>query len=402
VGRPASAGIRTSQTVDDDGAGSNPAVTTGFVIDANNHTGHAQVLEERNPDAAAGEELIRSFAFGHDMIAQYEPDGQGSVTEAYLLADGHGSTRLLSDSAAAVCAVYAYDAYGVSIGTDSDSTLSTTLLYSGERTDALTGLQYLRARYYDAASGRFTRMDPYAGDHRDPQSLHKYAYCHGDPVNGVDPSGKTLLGLLLGSAFRAGGFAITAGKTLQALGLFTALTGTLTYLSGAVDMLMMSMTGQYSLAAVRRAMALKSFGTTMMVAGGIMMAGGYALQLAGMALKSAATSIAIATSSHYKTSPIAVIGTRPGYVELGRKTGSNYFDIPDTIWKTAMTESQRWEANRTFLDEAIANGKVFQLSTPFDPTRTGSGFYKEVTYLLKCGYEWAEQGMALVPKGMGG
>jgi len=40
------------------------------------------------------------------MIAQYEPDGQGSVTEAYLLADGHGSTRLLTDAAAAIAAVY--------------------------------------------------------------------------------------------------------------------------------------------------------------------------------------------------------------------------------------------------------------------------------------------------------
>jgi len=134
------------------------------------------------------------------MIAQYEPDGQGSVTEAYLLADGHGSTRLLTDAAAAIAAVYAYDAWGVSIGTDSDATLSTTLLYSGEQTDALTGLQYLRARYYDAATGRFNRRDPYAGNHHDPQSLHKYAYCHGDPVNGVDPTGRFLLLDILATA----------------------------------------------------------------------------------------------------------------------------------------------------------------------------------------------------------
>ncbi|MCS7338996.1 MAG: hypothetical protein NZ739_12315, partial [Verrucomicrobiae bacterium] len=29
----------------------------------------------------------------------------------------------------------------------------------------------------------------FAGNNFDPQSLHKYAYCHCDPVNGTDPSG---------------------------------------------------------------------------------------------------------------------------------------------------------------------------------------------------------------------
>jgi RHS repeat-associated protein len=65
----------------------------------------------------------------------------------------------------------------------------TTLLYSGEMTDQLTGLQYLRARYYNPATGTFNRLDPFAGNFRDPQSLHKYLYTHGDPVNGSDPSG---------------------------------------------------------------------------------------------------------------------------------------------------------------------------------------------------------------------
>ena len=68
------------------------------------------------------------------------------------------------------------------------STAATTFLYSGEQTDA-TGLQYLRARYYNPATGRFNRLDPFSGDMQDPQSLHKYLYCHADPVMGLDPSG---------------------------------------------------------------------------------------------------------------------------------------------------------------------------------------------------------------------
>jgi RHS repeat-associated protein len=65
----------------------------------------------------------------------------------------------------------------------------TSLLYSGEQTDK-TGLQYLRARYYDPRIGRFNRLDPFAGNFTDPLSLHKYLYVHGDPINGIDPSGE--------------------------------------------------------------------------------------------------------------------------------------------------------------------------------------------------------------------
>ncbi|NLS92469.1 MAG: RHS repeat-associated core domain-containing protein [Planctomycetaceae bacterium] len=84
--------------------------------------------------------------------------------------------------------VFAYDAYGVPIGFTLANAL-TTLLYSGEMTDQLTGLQYLRARYYNPATGTFNRLDPFKGNFRDPQSLHKYLYTHADPVNGIDPSG---------------------------------------------------------------------------------------------------------------------------------------------------------------------------------------------------------------------
>ena len=62
-------------------------------------------------------------------------------------------------------------------------------LYSDEMTDRITGRRYLRARYYDPATSRFNRLDPFAGSTSDPQSLHKYLYAHANPVMGVDPSG---------------------------------------------------------------------------------------------------------------------------------------------------------------------------------------------------------------------
>jgi len=66
---------------------------------------------------------------------------------------------------------------------------ATSLLYTGEMYDSSASMYYLRARWYDAATGRFNRMDPFAGNNQDPQSLHKYLYCHANPVNGIDPTG---------------------------------------------------------------------------------------------------------------------------------------------------------------------------------------------------------------------
>jgi len=66
----------------------------------------------------------------------------------------------------------------------------TSLLYAGEMFDTNSQMYYLRARYYDTLTGRFNRMDPFAGNNRDPQSLHKYLYANCNPVNGVDPTGE--------------------------------------------------------------------------------------------------------------------------------------------------------------------------------------------------------------------
>jgi len=50
-------------------------------------------------------------------------------------------------------------------------------------------MYYLRARYYNPQNGRFNRIDPFSGNYSDPQSLHKYLYCHANPINAIDPSG---------------------------------------------------------------------------------------------------------------------------------------------------------------------------------------------------------------------
>jgi RHS repeat-associated protein len=63
----------------------------------------------------------------------------------------------------------------------------------GEQFDSDLGLYYLRARYYNPATGRFMGRDPEDGEITDPKTLHRYVYAGGDPVNGLDPSGKAEL-----------------------------------------------------------------------------------------------------------------------------------------------------------------------------------------------------------------
>ena len=69
--------------------------------------------------------------------------------------------------------------------------------YAGEYYDEESGLYYLRARYYDPSIGRFISMDSYEGDITNPLSLNLYTYVENDPLSYVDPSGHSLIGVVI-------------------------------------------------------------------------------------------------------------------------------------------------------------------------------------------------------------
>lgn len=57
--------------------------------------------------------------------------------------------------------------------------------------------QSYSARFYNPITGRFMSRDPKdprsfdpAGNPIDPKAMHKYLYANGDPVNGLDPTGR--------------------------------------------------------------------------------------------------------------------------------------------------------------------------------------------------------------------
>jgi RHS repeat-associated protein len=191
-------GIRVSALHEIDANGDGMPETsklTECLNDPLNITGYSQVLKQVETDLETGEETHIIYVIGHQRISQITVKN-GTEQEYYFTFDGHGSTRALTDFAGAIAQLYAFDAYGNAIGFNPSEAL-TEFLYSGEQFDSKIGQQYLRARYYDPATGRFNRLDPFFGNLDDPQSLHKYLYTHADPVNGIDPDGLMSLGSMM-------------------------------------------------------------------------------------------------------------------------------------------------------------------------------------------------------------
>jgi RHS repeat-associated protein len=80
-----------------------------------------------------------------------------------------------------VAATATYDPYGQQL---SSTGVANPLGYAGQYTDAESGLQYLRARYYDPATAQFLTKDPLVAITQEP-----YAYVGNNPLNATDPSG---------------------------------------------------------------------------------------------------------------------------------------------------------------------------------------------------------------------
>ena len=107
------------------------------------------------------------------------------------LADIRGSITSIVDDNMNFIQGYRYTDYGIT--TRIGSGVFNEFAYTQGIWDETTGLYYLNARFYNPADGRFLTQDPYRGSNDQPDTWHLYAYCAGDPINWIDPSGNRMV-----------------------------------------------------------------------------------------------------------------------------------------------------------------------------------------------------------------
>jgi RHS repeat-associated protein len=181
-------GNRVSKTV--------AGATTQYLVDTQNPTGYAQVMDEVQSSAVA-----RTYTWGLELISELFPAGSPLSTNhspLYYVFDGHGSVRALTNSGGAATDTYDYDAFGNLI--HSTGSTPNNYLFAGEQFDPDLNLYYNRARYLNTSTGRFWSMDAYEGFDQEPLSFHKYLYAAGDPLNRTDRGGNEIDDLLAGFA----------------------------------------------------------------------------------------------------------------------------------------------------------------------------------------------------------
>jgi RHS repeat-associated protein len=153
-------GLRNSRTTG--------GVTTGFTWDVNR--GLPVVLDDGN-----------QYVYGAGLESMVTDTGT-----YYYLPDGLGSTMAVVDTSGTVQKSYTYEVYGKPTATGS---LANEFDFAGQQTDP-TGLQYLRARYMDPATGTFNSRDPLAA--APSWSGNTFSYANASSVRFTDPTGLVL------------------------------------------------------------------------------------------------------------------------------------------------------------------------------------------------------------------
>ncbi len=150
-------------------------VTTNYVIDP---SGLGNVVGEYN---AAGN-LVAHYNYGLGLVSQTTAAGS---TYDYAF-DAIGSTSVLTNSTGAVVNTYAYDPFGNSLA--KSETVPNSFQYVGEYgvMDETSGLDFMRARFYQSNVGRFFSPDPTGIGTGD---LNLFEYPRNNPSTFVDPHG---------------------------------------------------------------------------------------------------------------------------------------------------------------------------------------------------------------------
>jgi RHS repeat-associated protein len=152
-------------------------VTTEYVIDP---LGLGDVAAEYDSTG----NLLARYEYGFGLLSRLDATGDA----AYYTFQVIGHTSELSDAAGVVLNSYTYDPFGISLR--KTELVANSFEYVGEYgvMSEANDLEFMRARFYTAAHGRFIQEDPL--DIVDGPNL--YLYARNGPLSGIDPSGLSL------------------------------------------------------------------------------------------------------------------------------------------------------------------------------------------------------------------
>ncbi|MDF3822310.1 RHS repeat-associated core domain-containing protein [Leptospira sp. 96542] len=117
----------------------------------------------------------------------FHPDHLGSIT---MITDGNGN--VLAGGERGGKSHITYKPYGEILRTDSYGPDITKFKYTGQEEDKESGLYYYKARYYDAALGRFASNDGQVFPDKE-QGMNRMMYVEGNPVRFTDDSGNSTI-----------------------------------------------------------------------------------------------------------------------------------------------------------------------------------------------------------------
>ena len=173
-------GNRTARVID--------GAEVRFLVDTNRRL--PQVIREHMSSGHG----TAAYVYGDALLQRV-----GGAEDRFYLRDAHSGVRRLADRDGSLGQAFDYDAFGVRPG---PAAAGPAYRYQGEQLDPAIDKYYLRARYYDPATGRFLSRDPLEGVLHGPVTRNPYLYAYSNPVLFGDPTG--LSGdITLGSVIQA-------------------------------------------------------------------------------------------------------------------------------------------------------------------------------------------------------
>ena len=178
---------------------------TEYINDINRE--NTEVLAEYGAD----EKVRQAYTYGESGIGE-RVSVDKSEESSYYLYDGRNSVTGILTENANLTNSYQYDPYGNLTSGTADGV--NYYGYNGESTNVKTGLQYLRARYYDAENGTFTTEDSDLGTTENPLTRNRYDYTTNNPLNYSDPTGHSLWSRIKSTAKKAAKAVKSVGKKI--------------------------------------------------------------------------------------------------------------------------------------------------------------------------------------------